>query len=883
MKKYEIEYPFSEFEKNFLFTGINKTEPTLFDEFRAELKTTDELLMIVAFVKGAISELYDDLENFTNRGGKINLITTTYTKASDFKAIDKLSRLKNTKIKINYDLEEIRLHAKAYYFKRNTGINSMYVGSSNLSYPALHRGLEWNVKLTSKTSKNLTDKFLEIFDQYFNDPIFEEYDPNDEQCVEKLKKHLEKNYFFKDNNIKKVMGLRKYQEEILLELQIKRKADNNRNLVVMPTGTGKTVVASYDFKRFLKENKNANLLFVSHRKEILKKSLETFRNVLNDNEFGEILDGTNKPKNYKNIFLSVQSTDKIKDKLTDFNYIIIDEVHHVASESYQQIIKQNPKILLGLTATPIRKDGANILKYFNNEVSYQMNLDYALNNRLISPFIYFGLHDEIDLSSVSFKYGKYDEKELSNKLIDKKRTKTIINAIERYVLNDIKALAFCSSLEHAKFMNKEFIKNNYKSMVVSSETLDKEREEAIQKLTNGEIEIICVVDLYNEGIDIPLVNTILFLRPTESPTVYIQQLGRGLRKHPDKEALIVLDFIGNANKKFSFLEKFKNVGIYYDNKTKKFKAPIGCDIILEEKATQEIIKNINENTKVMKNYYKECFNENENILMKDYFENYHVDIDTFYKNITFTDIKNNKESDLNIKKLFFNIINTNDINLLKKFNLFIKNIKKIDKFKPDNILEINEFLLCLNLLPYSNNFIGKKTKKNKELKEWIEKIVVYKKEITDLIDYIIKYKIKDLIEIEKNILKDVPFVIGGKYNSRQIAAVLNGNLQTGILEYNENIILKVTANGYYENQLIDSRNLIWSLQKTVKKTNKNNEKVWDNKKKKFIFYRESNKNGEFTELFTFLGEASVDYNDSKIDDEKYKLKLNNNYYKQQLN
>lgn len=404
-----------------------------------------------------------------------------------------------------------------------------------------------------------------------------------------------------------------YQQEILDRLQAEREVRGYyRNLVVAATGTGKTLISAFDYRRFCKafSGSKPRLLFVVHREEILKQSRSAFRAVLKDPNFGELFVGSFKPGSLEHLFISVQTlaSQKLYDFLPEdyYDFIIVDEFHHAAAPTYQGLLNHfKPKILLGLTATPERMDGKNVLDYFNGRIASEIRLPEAIERKLLCPFQYFGVSDDVDLSNIRWTCGGYDKAELNNvfslnRAVAEKRAGHIVNSLYRYVtdINTVRGLGFCVSVEHAKFMEAYFLSKGIPCMSLTGTSSDKERNEARQRLVSGEIRFIFVVDLYNEGVDIPEIDTILFLRPTESLTIFLQQLGRGLRLSEGKECLTVLDFIGQANKKYNFEEKFaallshSNHSMQYEVKKGFVSLPKGCYIQLEKKASEVILANI---------------------------------------------------------------------------------------------------------------------------------------------------------------------------------------------------------------------------------------------------------------------------------------------------
>ena len=588
-----------------LFTGSSK-QVSLESELKREILSADEICLLVSFIKSSgINLIYNQLRDYTQSGKSLKIITTTYTRATEFNAIRKLATLPNTEIKISYNSDIDRLHAKAYLFLRNTGFHTAYVGSSNLSGAALTEGLEWNVKVTQQELPHIIKEIRHAFDSYWNDSLFETFvSGRDDERLKTALSGLETETI--DYSVLDLMKAHDYQNEVLEKLKLEREVFGHyRNLVVAATGTGKTVIAAFDYKNFREQHQRANFLFIAHREEILKQACRTFRIVLQDENFGDLWYGGVEPQGFTHLFAS---KDLLNNRLNDlniaedfFDYIIFDEVHHIAADSYRKILSRfKPKILLGLTATPERMDGEDITKDFDGKISAEIRLDDALNNRLLAPFHYYGITDRVDLRTVPWRGGKYVISELSKIYTSNDlRTGLILRKIEEYLPNysNVRALCFCVDVDHAKNMAAKFQLAGLKSAYLVSDN-GAEREKWSRRLKEKKINYLFVVDMFNEGVDIPEVDTILFLRPTESLTVFLQQFGRGLRKAEGKEFVTILDFVGHCNKEFNYTDRFRrligrsSMSVVEELEKDFPHLPLGCHITLEKKAKEYILENI---------------------------------------------------------------------------------------------------------------------------------------------------------------------------------------------------------------------------------------------------------------------------------------------------
>jgi superfamily II DNA or RNA helicase/HKD family nuclease len=529
-----------------LFTG-SPNEPQLVRELQAEMFSADAVDILVSFIKwSGLRLLMPAFEELRTRGVPVRVITTSYMGASDSPAVEWIARLPNVTVKVSYDTERTRLHAKAYYFRRKSGFSTAYIGSANMSSAAMTSGLEWNLKVTAQDLPHILEKFSAEFETYWNSREFVLFDPDKPDAFRKAITHA--------RNRQESMPIAffdlqpfPFQDRILEALNSERSIHNHwRNLVIAATGTGKTLVAAFDFKRFFeKRNRQARLLFLAHRREILEQAIATFRNVLRIADFGELLVGPHQASRMEHLFCSVNmlTNRRLWEEVGHhfYDYIVVDEAHHGTATSYRPIFDNfSPKILLGLTATPERMDGENVARDFGNRFAAEIRLPEALEEKLLCPFHYFGIADPVSLDADKFwTSGKYDIGELEKiytgaHALATQRFKAIYDALLRYEpdLSMVRGIGFCVTVKHAEYMAEMFTERGIASGVLSGETDDETRSSLLRKLKDGILTFLFTRDVLNEGLDVPEVNAVLFLRPTESLTVFLQQLGRGLRHAP---------------------------------------------------------------------------------------------------------------------------------------------------------------------------------------------------------------------------------------------------------------------------------------------------------------------------------------------------------------
>lgn len=604
--------PISGFRVSNLFTGGNSML-SLGEEIRREIASADEICFIISFLKvSGVRIILDDLKKFCQKeGSRLRIITTTYCGATQPKAIELLSALPNTEIRISYNTDIERLHAKSYIFVRKSGMDTAYIGSSNLSKSAQTEGLEWNIRVTNTENPHIIKTALATFEMYWNSPNFEDFRIGG---IEKFNKEICRNIFRKNDKeiVYQKFTLLPHQKQILDKLRVEREENGNyKNLVVAATGTGKTVISAFDYQNFTHTYKNSKILFTAHREEILRQSLNTYRSVLGDANFGALWVGGHQPQDeseYDQLFVSISMLNSrfevFFEKLnTDYyDFIVIDEAHHSQAESYRKLLQHfTPKVLLGLTATPERMDGRDLRPDFGGRISAEIRLPQALQAGLLTPFQYLCITDNTNLSDESLWSGqKYNVERLADKLCDKSRARHIVETLHKYLADEYtcKALCFCVNKRHADFMAEQLRLYGFKAESLTSDTPNEERKRLANKLREGNIHYLCVVDIFNEGVDIPEIDTVLFLRPTDSLTVFLQQLGRGLRLSVGKIELTVLDFVAQANKKYDFASRFRALTLHPEkNIAKQIKEgftilPNGCSIVMEKKARQYILDNI---------------------------------------------------------------------------------------------------------------------------------------------------------------------------------------------------------------------------------------------------------------------------------------------------
>ncbi len=576
-------------------------------ELVRELASADTVDLLCSFLKySGLRVVEDALTSFFARQGRMRVLTTAYMGATERRALDEIARL-GAEVRVSYDVEHTRLHAKAWLFHRESGHSTAYVGSSNLSRAAMLDGLEWNVRLSRADNATILEKFKRVFDHYWSEAGFEPYDPERDgpRFDETVRRQaIDRNRLLLSIHVEP----KPHQAEALEQLRAERARGHHQNLVVAATGTGKTFIAAFDYRELSKElGRRPSLLFVAHRHEILEQSLQVFRIVLGDPVFGERLGSGELPRRGEHVFANVQSLyeDRLDALPNDaFDVVVVDEFHHAAAPTYETLLRHlRPRELVGLTATPERADGRSVLPWFGDRIAVELRLWKALDQGLLSPFQYFGVSDGTSLSGLRWTPTGYDRAELRNVYTANDFwIAGVLREVRRRITDPaaMRALGFCVDIEHAEFVAQKFTAAGLSSVALSQRTPMRERAEALDRLQRGDLRAVFSVDLLNEGVDVPDVDTVLFLRPTESASLFLQQLGRGLRRRPDKACLTVLDFIGGAHRRFRFDARFRAIvggtraSIIREVERGFPHLPSGCAIQLDRVAQQRVLENIRE-------------------------------------------------------------------------------------------------------------------------------------------------------------------------------------------------------------------------------------------------------------------------------------------------
>ena len=576
-------------------------EPRVGHQIQAEIASADRIDLVMAFIRRTgINPLMDVLRRHVENGKSLRVLTTVFTGSTEVEAIEALLRI-GAQVRVSYDTTSTRLHAKAWLFHRESGYSTAYVGSSNLTHSAQVSGLEWNVRVSGARNRPVIDKIAAVFESYWQQADFEKYEQARFLATRDTRRET------LTVSISPVeIRLEPFQERLLEQIELSRQSGHHRNLLVSATGTGKTVMAAVDYARLRARLPRARLLFVAHREEILAQSRATFAHAMRDGNFGEFWVAGDRPTVFDHVFASIQSLNASGVESIDpshFDVLIVDEFHHAAAASYERLLTRlQPTELLGLTATPERSDGMPLLHWFGDRIAAELRLWDAIDQHRLVPFSYFGVADNLDLRDIPWRRGTgYDVQRLTSVITATDVwARAVVQQFRDRLLSSegTRALGFCVSVEHARYMARVFSESGIPATAVWADTPEQDRRQALSDLAAGRVNVVFSVDLFNEGIDVPAINSLMMLRPTESPLLFLQQLGRGLRKSPNKTLCTVLDFVGHHRQEFRYDRRFQALLGGSRSQVARQVAegfpflPSGCSMQLDRVATERVLESI---------------------------------------------------------------------------------------------------------------------------------------------------------------------------------------------------------------------------------------------------------------------------------------------------
>lgn len=885
--------PLTGFRVSNLFTGRQSKIP-MYEEILRDIASADRIYIIVSFLRlSGIRLLMEALRKFTSvPGHSLKIITTTYCGHTEAKAVQQLSELPNTEIKISYNTSIERLHAKAYIFERESGLSTAYIGSSNLSKSAQTEGLEWNVRVTNVENPQIINAAIKTFEVYWNSKEFEDFK------IGGIAKFYNELQLQKEYGEKKTVYYRysvlPHQKAILDKLKaVREDLGIYRNLVVAATGTGKTVMSGFDYQLFKQQHPNARLLYVAHRQEILEQARNKFRSILGDYNFGELWVGNYAPQDsLDHLFVSVATFNNNVEEFkrlgeTFYDYIIIDEAHHMVADSYRPIINFfKPKILLGLTATPERMDGQSLLPDFGGRISAEIRLPQALQEGLLTPFQYLCISDSVDLSTDDLWSGnKYFVEKLSGALRNPERVEMIVSSLSRYLPNEFacKALCYCVDKKHAEFMAEEFVKRGFRAAFLTSNNSN-DRGELNRKLAKGEINYLFVVDIFNEGVDIPEVDTLLLLRPTESLTIYLQQLGRGLRLSPGKDVLTVFDYVAQVNKKYDYASRFRALLTKSSaNVEKQIKdgfalIPHGCYIMFEKKAHAYVLNNIKNAVYNSRRIEKELAGLTYTPTISQFLESNGQELPIIYRTSCWTSLKKNAGkidyAEDKYTKRFANIMtNFCHINSLAYIRFIQRCIKNNFKYAPqERIFALMLYYTLYSEIPQKSEF-GSVEKALQHFAQY----QYFVQELSELMEYLENHIEYETFAIGQNLPGELEQY--GCYTKDEIFILLKSQTESktmhgypaGVYDAKEAgveaffVTLNKSDNEFspttqYKDYVISENMFHWESQNTEAHTNRGDRYVrqHENGKRFLLFVREDKKDA-FGNTAPFYCFGFVDY------------------------
>ena len=772
-------------------------------DIQEELSKCQAFYISVAFItQSGIALIKSQLSDLMDKGIKGKILISPYLDFNDPVAMQELLKLKNVEVRLAP--ESLQMHAKFYLFEHE-GKQVLISGSSNLTHNALKINYEWNIKLTSTHNGELIQATKKEFEKIWA--------KSDVLTTEKIASYARtRKKTIRVDQIREE-GIAEYkvtsiepnemQKEALKGLQAIRDSGKKKALVISATGTGKTYLSAFDVQQF----EPKRMLFIVHREQILQKSLKDFQKVLQFPELEGLIyhsgaDLTNK----KYIFATIQtlSRDYHLNLFSEdyFDYILIDEVHKAGADSYKKVMAHfQPEFFLGMTATPERTDGQNIYELFDYNIAYEIRLQDALDNDMLCPFIYFGVKDiEIDGRLI-------DEKTNITNLTSPERVKHILQKIDFYGVSGgkVKGLIFCSSKQEAHELTLKLNQNGKACRALTGDDNIETRNEVVSQLEKGELEYILTVDIFNEGIDIPSVNQVVMLRNTQSSIVFVQQLGRGLRKHESKEYVTIIDFIGNYKNNYLIpIALFGDKSMNKDNYRRELREPNILNglttINFEEVAKEQIFKSITStslsNMKILQEAYVDLENKlGRSPLLVDYLNYNSIDPIVFFENSSFknyVDVLNKfSKNHLLLSEVEAKWLNFLTFELLpgkrKHELLLLEELIKNNKISKDNFINLlreNHLATDVNTISSVESVLNLSFLKTQEIKKYGDTPLL----ICDHLEYSLEEKFIQLLKriefrqaivdiLQAGLIKtlDYPdiFTIGQKYSRRDVAKLLN--------------------------------------------------------------------------------------------------------------
>lgn len=780
------------------------THRYVLNDLQEELSKSKSFSFSVAFItQSGLALIKSQLSDLADDGIRGRILISPYLDFNDPIAMKELLKLKNVDVRMTPT--DLQMHAKFYLFEQEDK-QVIISGSSNLTHTALKINYEWNVKLTSTQNgdfiQNAKEEFEKIWEQsqVLTLESINAYATRRKTVIQTviIQEEVTADY---DGKIRP----NKMQEQALEGLVNVRKNGAKKALVISATGTGKTYLSAFDVKQY----NPGRMLFIVHREQILQKSLKDFQKVLGfDDDEGCLYKSGADISQKKYIFATIQTLSRDANLQSFdqafFDYILIDEVHKAGAESYKRVMDYfQPDFYLGMTATPERTDGQNIYELFDYNIAYEIRLQEALDNDMLCPFIYYGVSDiKVDGQLI-------DEKSTFSNLVSEQRVQHILEKVSYYGVSGekVRGLMFCSSKNEAKELEKQFNSRGLKTIALDGDNSQMERYQAVEDLENGKLDYILTVDIFNEGIDIPSLNQVVMLRNTQSSIIFIQQLGRGLRKHESKEYVTIIDFVGNYQNNYLIpVALFGDQSMNKDNYRREVREPNtlkGLTTINFEKiAKEQIFSSITNTTlssiKILRDAYKDLENKlGRTPYLADYIKLNSIEPLIFFENSSFNNYADviTKFSDemislSEIEKKFLNFITFEVLNGKRKHELYLlklllENDGQVSSDKWFEYVLEHDLDIRSEVLESVNRVLDLSFLKTQEQKKYGTDALVSLVDETYQLNESVQKSLKENSQfallfsdiIETGILKakDYPqvFTLGQKYSRRDVLKLMN--------------------------------------------------------------------------------------------------------------